>query len=358
MDRRTTTRYRRLPGRGPRKGRFFSVFLSRCSLYLGDDHILSVENNGFSEDYKRFYFADIQAIITRKTRSRDVGSIVFSLMIAGSLTGALLSKNESPRIFFWALSGIFLLLFLINLLRGPTCMCHIMTAVQEDQLPSLNRLRVARRVIGTLRLAVEKVQGTLRPEEVNFHEAEGGTHPSPSTNSLRRAPAGDRRTRHEAGTIHTIVFAFMLLDGILTAFDLVHHSAAIMAVSYLLTSAYAIGIVIALAKQHGSDIPGPVRSITWASLGFVFVSYFLSYVIMVTMLMTHRSKEMVNEWDLFRAMLNLSPGESPLIMAVYGFSAACSLALGGLGLVRMKKDLNGSPRGLRLHQNPGGEPAS
>ena len=48
-----------------------------------------------------------------------------------------------------------------------------MTAVQEDQLPSLNRLRVARKVIGTLRLAIEKVQGTLSPEEVNIHQSEG-----------------------------------------------------------------------------------------------------------------------------------------------------------------------------------------
>jgi hypothetical protein len=120
----------------------------------------------------------------------------------------------------------------------------------------------------------------------------------------------------------------------------------------------SICIVIALAKQHGSDIPRPVRSITWASLGFVFVSYFLLYILMVTTLMAHRPRGVLTESDMYRTMFYLSPQDSQFFMGIYIFSAASSLILGALGLVRMKRHRNGSARSLRPVQNSGGEPAS
>lgn len=352
MDGTAETRYRRLPGRGPRRGGFITFSFSRCSLYLGDDHILGVDSNGFSEDYKRFYFSDIQAIITRRTRRGANWSIALALMIACSFMGVLFLEIESVRILSWILSGTFLAFLLVNIFRGPTCICHIMTAVQEDQLPSLNRLRVARNVIETLRPAIKRVQGTLNLEEVSLGENEGISHP---TRPLRQSRARGHEIRHDGGALHMMAFAFILLDGILTGIDLLHHSAVIIGVSFVLTLLYSIGLIIALVKQHESDIPGTVRRITWASLGYVCVSYLLSYVLMVTKLMTDRPERMVTQWEMYRVLLDLSPQDSPLVMGVYVFVATCSLGLGALGLVRVKRHRDDSASVSRPGQNSGGE---
>ena len=40
---------------------------SSSRIYLGEDHLLSVESNLSTEKYYRFYFSDIQAIIVRRT---------------------------------------------------------------------------------------------------------------------------------------------------------------------------------------------------------------------------------------------------------------------------------------------------
>jgi hypothetical protein len=318
---------------------------------MGDDHILAVDSNGFSEDYKRFYFSDIQAIITQRTRRGATWSIVLALILACSLMGALFLENERARIFFWVFSGTFSVLLFINMLRGPTCICHVMTAVQEDQLPSLNRLRVARKVIGKLRLAIERVQGTLRLEEVSIDQKEGIPHPTRSTGRLRQPYVRGQQIRHDGGTLHLMAFALLLLDGILTAIDLLYHSSVIIGVSSVLTLIYCILIIIALVRQYESDIPGAVRKMTWASLGFICVSYFLGYILLMTTLVTNRHQRMVTQWDMYRIMLDLSPQDSPLAMGVYAFAATCSLALGALGLVRVKKHRDHSASASRLYQN-------
>jgi hypothetical protein len=353
MDGKAKKRYKRLPGRGTRRGGFIAVFPSRCSLFLSDDHILSVDSNGFSEDYKRFYFSDIEGIITRKTRRGSNWNIALALMIACSLLGALFLELESLRIISWIFSGTFLVFLVVNIFRGPTCICHIITAVQEEQLPSLNRLRVARKVIGTLRLAIEKVQGKLGPEEVK----EEIVHPIPSIQISRRTRGRNHQIRHDDGTMHMIAFALLLIDGILTGINLLHHTLAIATVSSFVTVMYCILIVVALVRQYGSDIPSTVRRIAWASVGFICVSYFLSYILFLTTfpaMVTQRPDAMVTQWDMYRTMLDLSAKDSRLAMVFYTFGATCSLILGALGLVRVKEHRDRSASLSRPKQNSGG----
>jgi hypothetical protein len=353
MDDIAKKRYKRLPGRGPRRGGFVSISLSKCSLYLSDDHILAVVSNGFSEDYKRFYFSDIEGIITQKTRRGSNWNIALALMIACSLLGALFLESESIRILFWIFSGTFFIFLVLNIYRGPTCICHIMTAVQEEQLPSLNRLRVARKVIGTLRLAIEKAQGKLEPEEVK----EEIVHPKPHVQISRRSRGRIHQIRHDEGIVHMIAFALLLIDGILTGINILHHTLAIAIVSSFMSVMYCILIVVALVKQYGSDIPGTVRRIAWASIGFICISYFLSYILWFTTiptLMIQRPDTMMTQWDMYRTLLDLSARDSRVVMVVYAFTATCSLILGALGLVRVKEHRDRSASLSRPKQNSGG----
>jgi len=54
----------------------------------------------------------------------------------------------------------------INTLLGPACACNIRTAVQQEELPSLNRLRRARRVFDRIRPGIIAAQGQLAPGEI------------------------------------------------------------------------------------------------------------------------------------------------------------------------------------------------
>ncbi|MGD2187768.1 MAG: hypothetical protein PVI71_16670, partial [Desulfobacterales bacterium] len=71
-----TSAYRRLTGK--KKG----FLVGYHNLWQGSDHLLQIYSRLGVEDYKRFYFNDIQAIITRKT---DTGKI--QNFVLGALTG-------------------------------------------------------------------------------------------------------------------------------------------------------------------------------------------------------------------------------------------------------------------------------
>ena len=135
------------------------------TLWLGEDHLLGVVSHGFSEEYKRFYFRDIQAIIIRKTDGGRIGNIILLALAVPALIAALVS-SAGFNIFWFIVTGIFLLFVLLNTLGGPTCVCHLRTAVQTDSLPSLGRIRRARKVLARLRPLIAEAQGQLDPAEI------------------------------------------------------------------------------------------------------------------------------------------------------------------------------------------------
>jgi len=151
----------------------FSVaFVSRSSLWLGEDHLLLVNCVGYTETYKRFFFRDIQAITLRKTRARTVLNWIFGSLAA--LCGFAIIASISSQgmgigtfIFVCIVSVIFGIPLLINNLSGSTCACQIRTAVQTEDLPSLARLRKARQTIERIRPLIAEAQGQFTPEEMS-----------------------------------------------------------------------------------------------------------------------------------------------------------------------------------------------
>src|SRR5688572_19920405 len=160
--------YHKLPGRGNRsQGNWMAAVRTSATLWLGKDHLLSIDSmGGYAEDYKRFYFRDIQAIAIRKSNQGRILSLV--LVFLAGLCGliALLITDPYWRGFWLVLGGLFLFFLLVNSLRGPTCVCHVRTAVQTEQLPSLNRLRTARKVMNVLKPLIEQAQGAVVREEL------------------------------------------------------------------------------------------------------------------------------------------------------------------------------------------------
>ena len=169
--------YQRLTRARLRRAGFFTAVATRSSLWLGKDHLLGIDSNGYGEDYKRFYFRDIQAVTIRKTTRRRLWNWILAIPLAPCfivlIVGLVdISRRQIQTDDYWGLIGwgipfgIVLGLMLTNTLRGPGCVCHLHTAVQTEELPSLNRVRRARMVLDRLRPLIAAAQGQLAPEEI------------------------------------------------------------------------------------------------------------------------------------------------------------------------------------------------
>ena len=162
--------YIRLPGR-----RYLSLSFTRNSLWLGHDHLLHVTNRGYTEEYKRFDYRDIQAIFIRDTSTGGViqaifGSITILNLVSLSLGRFVWSWDAVALIPLAVSSAFWGLCFLANLAAGPTCACHLRTAVQFESLPSLFRTRKARKAITLLRARIEAAQGTAASHSTSSQE--------------------------------------------------------------------------------------------------------------------------------------------------------------------------------------------
>jgi hypothetical protein len=167
--------YQRLtPARS--RSEFAVAFMSRSSLWLGKDHLLCVDSSGYTETYKRFYFRDIQAVIIMASKRRVIWNwvlgaptAIFLMVLLSALpyTGSTGSSSNLGEIVFFAfLVFVFAVALLINIILGPSCICHLRTAVQTEELPSLNRVRRARKVLNHIRPFMVAAQGELSPEEI------------------------------------------------------------------------------------------------------------------------------------------------------------------------------------------------
>lgn len=160
------TEYQRLT-RPSSRSSFALAAVSRASLWLGADHLLSIETNGYTESYKRFYFRDIQAFIVQKTPLVNVTNVGLTVLSLLFLVPALVADDAVAKGVLASIGGIFALILIISLLRGPTCRCYLRTAVQIEELPSLNRVRRAQKVFARVRPLIAAAQGgELSPEMI------------------------------------------------------------------------------------------------------------------------------------------------------------------------------------------------
>jgi hypothetical protein len=149
--------YRRLPGRGTNLFQYFR-------LYEGKDHLLLVISSGYAENYKRFFYRDIQSITLERTPAATVwsGVWVFFFAVLFALTAA---STGGAAVGFGIAAGVFLVLLGGNLALGPTCKCHIKTAVQTEHLTNFRRLRTTRKVLLRIEARIHEAQGVLGPAE-------------------------------------------------------------------------------------------------------------------------------------------------------------------------------------------------
>jgi hypothetical protein len=195
---------RRLPGR--RRG-----FLSGASLWAADDHMLSVTSNRFREEYRRFYFRDIQAIVVTRC-PRYHFSTRWAAMAALLLIGCLFPVTRlgcslallAGAAVWWFLSA------------ERSCVCRVHTAVSSETLASVYRTWTAEKFLQQVEPLINAAQSDMPVPQVEGRRefvppSFGGTSVAAAT---RRAPA-DRRTAS------SLLLLFLILaDAAATAIDL------------------------------------------------------------------------------------------------------------------------------------------
>lgn len=137
---------------------------SYASLWLGRDHLLLVRSTGFMETYARVYLRDIKAVFVMATDRRTwwaigwaVPAFVFGLVAVGHVV-----NGEVP----FVSGSLFVLMvgaLIWNLLLGPGSHVYVVTGVQTARLPSVVRLRQARRVLAKIQPLIGAAQADLVP---------------------------------------------------------------------------------------------------------------------------------------------------------------------------------------------------
>lgn len=126
-------------------------------LWLGPDHLLHVTSTGYAESYRRYFLRDIQGIMLQKTAGRVWVATAIGI---GTLISALVASTLSS-------TAVWIVLLLAagaltwNHLLGPSCCGVIITAVQNDKVPSLARVPSARRIITELQPLIAAAQESL-----------------------------------------------------------------------------------------------------------------------------------------------------------------------------------------------------
>ena len=201
-------RYRKMPGH-------LRLLFGGASFWAAEDHFLLVRSSRFSEEYKRFFYTDIQGIAVAEaprfhlsTRAMVLGALWTAAGIA-TLRWPLVSEAFGATGLLWILAWL-----LVSLLGS--CRCRIYTAVSNDELPSVYRRWTARSFLATVEPLIAARQGTVPPDWAQIAEQTGAAPAPPPAAAF--TPQGASRTYASDWMIGALFLA--------AGFDLAHIPAA------------------------------------------------------------------------------------------------------------------------------------
>lgn len=122
----------------------------RYTLWMGKDHLLHIATGIFVEEYRRFYFRDIQSLIVHKSNSWLVWNFVL-LFLAFVSAMIAVAFSDIARMVAGMMAILLIMFVLISFIRGPGCVCYIQTAVQTQKLRSISRLNKAQKIMDFLK---------------------------------------------------------------------------------------------------------------------------------------------------------------------------------------------------------------
>lgn len=133
-------------------------------LWLGEDHLLHVTSTGYTENYRRCYLRDIQTMLIVHTAGRTY--VALTIFVLAAIPAIILTANDSGPMGYGIVVAVALPFFIWNYLLGEGCRVVVVTAVQQEKVPSLSRLPKTRRVLAELKVLIEAAQVELVQEPV------------------------------------------------------------------------------------------------------------------------------------------------------------------------------------------------
>jgi len=278
--------YSRLPGR--------SGFFVSHSLWMSNDHVLSVRRNPFSESYRRYYFADIQAVVLTELPNL-VAPYGYATSVLLFVTAAALLYTRHPA---WAIfcALVSLAAFLCSR-RSADCAGYLQTSVSSEMLPSMRRQASAAKALALLKAEIERTQGSVSAEVLQAH---------PSDTRVGRVAALKPALRHCSGVVHWMVFALMLVRGAMLAVFLKNvvsvpfnfAASGVGALTLLL-------LVLAAIQQRNSGLALEVRRLIYVALTFYLASglgtFAASIYVAFSLGQRTTSRAMIEENSVFKA---------------------------------------------------------
>lgn len=156
------------------------------SLWVAQDHVLAVTSSGYTDNYKRFYFRDIQGILVEDSDRSFYIKISFSLLLAALLIICVLSGATWSSYLFWTL--ILGTPIVMDIVKGPTCKVFLVTQVQSVRLKAISRRARLEKFLQAVQPLIEAAQADLpRP-------------PRPGAKAVPEGMAGGAPVVTEGGT--------------------------------------------------------------------------------------------------------------------------------------------------------------
>lgn len=316
-------KYQKLPG----KKKSFLMGIHR--LWLAEDHLLQVHSRVGTEQYQRFYFKDIQALFTRKTVSGKIyngllAAIALLLLIpAVKLTGG-------GSIFFYCMAALFLIILLVNWLLGPTCRTLLKTAVQQERLPSLHRLKTATRVMNQLRQRIQAEQGILTREMMMRglpHLQKRLQTPVGPSQARSRYAAGNPAISASRGRVHLFLVALLFARALLglTEFYVSHMALTVVDLGIFLTL-FVLAIIF-LVRQYDPPRHTGMLVAAWSTVAYVALSAISGYAIFIGMAFKDPNA-VFNQWKQIEQVARLSPNDNAVLMGLQLFFVVFAALLG------------------------------
>lgn len=316
--------YRKLSGSG------FSLMLTR-SLWQGPDHLLWVEGSLAQEQYKRFYFADIQALVMRRTHRRTLWAIVWGAFFL--LFGAIAQFGSGTNYASIVIAALFLVILVFHWLLGPGCEVFLQTAVQMEKLTNLVRERKAVKVMNRIKAAAEQAQGGL--SELTISAARASTFTMGAGHGPARARGDDQMaSTSDTGTydprLHWALFGCFLITGLLRIAQYRLEAVPLLVADIFGLACTLVLSIIVLVRWH-SHVKGTMLSLAgWLSMIFAALHGMSVYGVFIAASMQH--PEMAyNTWALLRTFFELMMEDVPVIRGLNLGIAIASIALGAFG---------------------------
>ncbi|MCX5770494.1 MAG: hypothetical protein NTZ09_09520 [Candidatus Hydrogenedentes bacterium] len=272
----------------------------RCQLWLGPDHLLHGRRSMITEQYRRLFFKDIQAVTVARTDTWKDYNIILGVLIAGCLAIVFIATSDWSMRAAWGISLCIVpvLVVAFNLAKGPTCACYFHTAVQSERIGALSRLRKAGTVLALLAPMLEQAQGSLDPAQVELVQ-ESGRNLTLAGNEAKK----QREFHPSNARYHLLFFILILISGLSHCVDLVVYSEAKNWGDLLTFLAAMLLGILAVKDQMRSLIHLDLQRITTTALVVIFVAFAASQVVgvfVLTMSMsTSGSAFEIKDWEYY-----------------------------------------------------------